>query len=129
MADQTTDDLPFVAETSGGETQVLLEVVQIRAAHVTELHVLEVRPDAFVRIEIGSVARQLLQSQSLGRTEGKEGFDGLTAMNRRTVPDHQQLARDMSQQVLEETDDLGTAERVVLDAQQQLATRGNATDD
>jgi hypothetical protein len=68
MADQTADDVPFVAETSGGEAQVLLEVVQIRAAHVTELHVLEVRPDAFVRIEIGSVAGQLSRPGSGGES-------------------------------------------------------------
>jgi hypothetical protein len=71
----------------------------------------------------------LLQQQSLGCTLGQEFFDGLAAMDRRTVPDHQQLARDMSQQVLEEADYLGATERVVLNAQQQSTTRGDATDD
>src|ERR1043166_2110276 len=127
MPDQTVDDMPFMAETGGCQAQVLLEVVQVGAAHVTELHILEVRPDALIRVEIGSVAWQLLEAQALSCTLGQEFFDGLPAMNRRTVPDHQQLAGDASQQMLEETDDLGTAERVVLDAQQQLATRGNAT--
>src|SRR6266511_1621560 len=102
--------------------------MQVGAADVTQFHVLEVCPDALVRVQIGSVARQLLEAQSFGYTLGQEVFDGLTAMNRRTVPDHQQLARNVSQQMLEEADHLGATERVVLDAEQQSTARGDATD-
>jgi hypothetical protein len=129
MGHQAADDMPFVTQTSGCQAQVSLEVKQVGAAHVAQFDILQVRPDALVGVQFGSVARQLLEAQTFGCTLGQEVFDGLTAMNWRTVPDHQQLARNASQQMLEETHDLGTAERVVLDAQQQLATRGNATDD
>jgi hypothetical protein len=129
MADQTADDVSFVAEASGCEAQMLLEVVQIRTAHVTQFDVLEVRPNALVWVEIGRVARQLLQSQAFGRTLGQEVFDWLPTMNRRTVPDHQQLAGDMFQQMLKEANHLGAAKRVVLHAQQQLPARGDAADD
>jgi hypothetical protein len=114
MANQTADDMPLVAKASGCQAQVLLKVIEVRAADIPQLHAFEVRPDALVGIEIGSVARQLLQQQSLGCILGQEFLDGLGAVDRRTVPDHQQLARDMSHQVLEEADHLGATERVVL---------------
>jgi len=41
----------------------------------------------------------------------------------------EQLASDVSQQMLEEVDHLGAIERVVLHAQQQSTTRGDAADD
>src|SRR4051794_30259639 len=116
MTDQTADDVPLVAKSSGSQAQVLLQVIQVGAAHVPQLHVLEVRPDAFVWVEVRRVARQLLKAESLGRTLGQKGLDRSAAMNRRTLPDHQQLAWYMSQQMLQEVDDLRTAERVVLDA-------------
>ena len=118
-----------MAKSSGGQAQVLLEIHQIRAADVSQLHVLEVRPDAFVRVQVGCIARQLFESQAFGRTLGQKGLDRSAAMNRRAVPDHEQLAGNASQQVLEEVDDLRTAERVILHAQEQSATRGDATDD
>jgi len=129
MANQTADDMPLVAKASGCQAQVLLKVIEVRAADIPQLHAFEVRPDALVGIEIGSVARQLLQQQSLGCTLGQEFLDGLAAVDRRTVPDHQQLVRDMSHQVLEEADHLGATERVVLDAQQQATAQGDATYD
>ena len=116
MTDQTADDLPLVAETSGSHAQVPLQVIQVRAAHVPQFHVFEVRPDAFVWVQVGCIARQLLESQALGRTLGQKGLDRSAAMNRRTVPDHQQLAWNVSQQMLEEVDYLRTAERVILHA-------------
>jgi hypothetical protein len=128
MADQTADDAPLVAETSGSQAQMVLQIMRVRGADVSQLDVFEVCPDALVRVQIGSVTGQLFETQAGGRTLGQEGFDGRTAMDRSTVPDHQQLARDVSQQVLEEADYLRATERVVLDAQQQSTTRGDATD-
>jgi len=40
MADQIADDLPFVAETSGCQAQMLLEVMEVRTADVSQLDVL-----------------------------------------------------------------------------------------
>lgn len=108
---------------------MLLEVRQVCAADITQLHVFEVRPDAFVRVEIRGVARQLLESQAPGCALGQEVFDGLTAMNRCPVPDHQQLSRNMSQQMLEKADDVGAGKRVILHTEQQSSARGDATDD
>jgi hypothetical protein len=89
----------LATKASGCQTQVLGEIVQIGAAHVPQLDAFEIRPDTLIRVEIGRVARQLFQAQSLGSTLRQEVFEGLTAMNRRPVPEHQQLAGHVAQQV------------------------------
>jgi hypothetical protein len=108
---------------------MLLEIGQVRAADVSQFEVFEVRPDALVRVEIGSATGRSLEAQALRRTFGQKGLDSLTAMNRRAVPNHQQLAGKVSQQMLEEVDELGAAERVILHTQQQSSAWGDATDD
>ena len=118
-----------MAEAGGRQTQLLVEIVQIGAAHVPQLDVLETGPDALVRAEIGRVARQLLQAQLLGSTLGQEVLDGLTAMDRRPIPEHQQLAGYVPRQVAQEEHHLWTAEGVVLDLEQQAATRRDTADD
>jgi hypothetical protein len=50
-----------VAETDGCQAQMLLQIIQVRAADVTQFHVFEVSPDTLVRVEIRCVARQLLE--------------------------------------------------------------------
>src|SRR6266542_736265 len=102
--------------------------MQVRAADVAQLDALEIGPDAFVRIQVGRIAWQLLQAQPLGTALRQEGFDWPAAMNRRAVPDHEQLAGQVTQQVAEELHHVRTAERMVLDLEQQAAARGDAAD-
>ena len=130
MSDACTDDeVRLVAEASGGQTEVLVELIQIGTAHVPQFDAFEVSPDTLIRVEIRGVARQLLKAQSFGSTLGQEVFDGLTAMDRRTIPEHQQLARHLSQQVPQEEHHLWIAEGVILDLQQQAAAGLDAADD
>src|SRR5262249_32744068 len=88
----------------------------------------EIGPDAFIGIQVGGIAWQLLQTQPLGTAPREKLLDGPTAMNRRAVPDHRQLARHLPQQLAETLHDIGTAVGVVLDVQQEAAVRGDATD-
>lgn len=75
--------------------------VEIGTADIGELDVLQVLPDAFVGIQVGSVTRPALQPDpALGMFQ--DGFDRAAAMNRRTVPDHQQSLVDGVLQVFEE---------------------------
>ena len=65
-----------------GANQVGAQVGQVGAADVAELDAFEVGPDAFVRIEIGRVARQPLQLQALGRSSLQEVLDRLALVDR-----------------------------------------------
>jgi hypothetical protein len=100
------DDVPLVAEASRGPAEFLAQVPQVPAADVPQLDPLEVIPDALVRVQLRRVAGQLLQADALGPAPGQEVLDRLPAMDRRAVPDHQQLAGDVAEQVPEEADDV-----------------------
>ena len=100
-----------MAEASGRQTETLVEIVQIGAAQVPPLNTFEIGPDALIRVKIGRVAWQLLQAQPPGATLAQEVLDGLTAMDRRSIPDHQQLTGHVPQQVAQEDRHLWTAGR------------------
>ncbi len=118
-----------MAEPGGGEAEVAAEVSEILAADVAQFDALEVVPDALIRVEIRGVAWELLQADASGTALGQEVFDRLAAMNRCPIPDDQQLAGDVAQQVLEEPDDIGALVRVLLDQHEQPPGRGDAADD
>ena len=64
-----------------------------------------------------------------GSTLAQELFDGLTAMGRQAIPNDEQLARNMAQQVFEKAHNVGTFECFILDHRVQLAFRRNGTND
>lgn len=97
MDDASADDMPLVAETRRRQTQVLAEIMEVCTADIAQFDAFEIGPDTLVRIELGRVAGQLLQAQPLGTAPREKLSDGPTGMNRRAVPDHQQLARHMPQ--------------------------------
>jgi hypothetical protein len=123
------DDVTLMAKTGGGETEVTSQVWQVLAADVAQLDVLEVGPDALVRVEVRGVAGELLESDASGAALGQEVLDRLAAMDRGAVPDNQELTGDVTQQVLEEADDVRALVRVLLDQHQQPTCRGDAADD
>jgi hypothetical protein len=123
------DDVTLVAKPSGGESDLVSQVGEGLAADVAQLDVLEVGPDALVRVQIGGVARELLQADALGAFPGQEVLDGLAPMDRGAVPEHQELAGEMAEQMLEETNDVRARVRVLLHVQQQSPVRGDAADD
>ena len=129
LAHAALDDVALVAEASGGEAEVTSEMWQVLAADVAQFDVLEVAPDALVRVEVRGVAGELLELDASGATLGQEVLDGLAAMDRGAVPDDQELAGDVAEQVLEEADDVRALVRVLLDQHQHPTRRGDAADD
>jgi hypothetical protein len=123
------DDVPLVAEASGGETKLTSEVREVLAADVAQLDVLEVGPDALVGVQIWSVAREPLQLEPAGGSLGQEVLDRLAAMDRCTIPDDQELAGDVAEQMLEKADDVWALVRSLLHLQEQPPVRSDATDD
>lgn len=68
-----------------------MQLIQIGTTDVAQFDPLEVIPDPLVGIEIGCIPRQLLQVQSFGGSSFEEYFDLVGAVDRRTVPDQQDL--------------------------------------
>src|SRR5688572_7909384 len=106
LAGARPDDLRLVAEAGDGQAEVAARVRTVAAADVARLDALERVPDARVAGELRRVARELLQAQPLGSTGGEEGLDRLGAVDRGAVPEHQQLAGEVAQQVREEAHDV-----------------------
>ena len=117
-----------MAEAGGGEAELASEVWEVLAADVAQLDALEVVPDALVRVQVRGVAGELLELDASGTALGQEVLDRLAAMDRGAVPDDQELAGDVAEQVLEEADDVRTLVRVLLDQHQQPTRRGDAAD-
>jgi hypothetical protein len=91
-----------VAHTFAGTDDLRPQLMQIAAANVGQLHTLEIVPDAFIGIEIGRVAWQLLQVESPGRSSPEKVLDGLSTMDRRAIPDEEDLATDFAQEDTQE---------------------------
>ena len=128
MANAALNDVTLVAKPLGGQAQVMTEGRQIRTAEVAQLHPLQVVPDPLVRIQIRRVPGQLFQVDALGPTAGQEVLDRLPPMDGRAVPDHQQRAGDMPQQMAQEAHHILAGQGSLLDQEHELAIRGDPAD-
>jgi len=96
LRDAAAEDLALVAEPLDGQAQFQAQVVQIGAAEVAQFDVLEIVPNALVGIQVRGVARQLLQLEPRRTALRQEVLDGLSAVDRRPIPDHEQPARKLA---------------------------------
>ena len=129
LRDAAAEDLALVAEPLDGQAQFEPQVVQIGAAEVAQFNVLEIVPDALVRIQVRGVARQLLQLEARRGPLRQEVLDGSGAMDRRPIPDDEQLARNLAQQVPQELDDFGPPKCPLADLEEKSALMSQAADD
>ena len=83
-----------MSQTFFGPSKLLGHLGHISAAEILEFATFEQIPDSFLRIEFGRIARQALQMEPFGRPALQKGFDHVRPMDRRAIPNHQQLARD-----------------------------------
>jgi hypothetical protein len=118
-----------VAEAGSGEAEMASEMREVLAADVAQFDALEVVPDALVRIEVGGVAGELFQADAAGTALGEEVLDRLAAMDGSAVPDDQELAGDVAEQVLQEADDIRALVGMVLHQHEQAPGGGDAADD
>ena|SRR6516165_6550489 len=85
--------------------QSVTQLGQICGADVAQLDPLQVVPDALIRVQVWRIAGEALQVQALGRPRCEEVLDRLAMMDRRAVPDDDQLSGDLAQQHSQEPDD------------------------
>jgi len=106
MFDTSLDDVTFTTKPSDGQSELVSQLGEVGAAQVTQLHPLEIVPNALIWIEIGGIAGKGLDMYATRSAVGKELLDSFAFMDRSPVPDQKQLAGDMVQQVVKETDDI-----------------------
>ena len=126
LSDTAAEHVGLVAEPFDGEAQFDAELGQVSAAEVAAFDVLEIVPDAFVRVEVRGVVGQGLQLQPSCRPLGEEVLDRLGTMDGRAIPDHEEVALDVAQQMLEKADDLGAPESPLAHLQEDPPVVGEA---
>lgn len=115
-------------QAADGEPQLPAQFVEILTAAVPKLDPLEVVPDAFIRVEVRCVGRQLNEVEPRGCSRCQKVADGVPTVNRRSVPDDEQLARNLAQQLVEEGDHVCPADGVILDVGEEPALRRDRAD-
>ena len=125
LLDETADQIGPVPQSYDSQAQFMAEFILIMATDVSQLDILQMIPDPFVRVQIGRIARQLLQAELPSSACRQEGRDGLVAVDGRPIPNDQQLTTNMAQQMLQEAHDLWSFERMRLHLDQQLPLRGD----
>lgn len=128
LGDAAAEHVALVAEPLDGEAQLAAQLAQIGTAEVAEFDVLEVVPDPLVRIEVRRVAGQLLQLEPRRGALREEVLDGLGAMDRRSIPDHEQLPRNLAQQMLQKLNDLRAAQRALTALDEEPPVVGQTAD-
>jgi len=73
-----------------------MQLIEIGTTDITQLHALEVIPDALIRVEIRGIARKLFEMQAFGGSSLEKIFDLVSPMDGRPVPDQHDLARDLA---------------------------------
>ena len=81
-----------------------MQLLQVKASQVAQLDLFQVLPQPFHRVEVRRVRRQRLQVDSPAGLVRQECLDLGPPVDRRPVPDHQDAARNLANQVCEERD-------------------------
>lgn len=128
LSDARLDDHALVTQTLFRAPQRNGQLAQVAAAEVAQLDALEIVPDALVGVQLRRVAGQLLQLQASGSTGAQKVLDGLAAMDRRPIPDDQQLATEFAQQHAQKAHHIVRVIGSLLGLHEQATVGGDATD-
>jgi hypothetical protein len=102
-------------------TQLMPQMREIEAADVAQLDPFELFPQALAWIEFGGVRRQARQVHPLGRAIGQERLDDLAAMDGGAIPNNEQAAGNLTEEVLQKGHDISRVHRMILRMAVELA--------
>lgn len=102
------------------------ELRPVQTTNILELDAFEQIPDALLWIQLWGIGRQLFQMDPSCPAVAEIVFDRLAAMNGSSVPDHQQLARNLAGEQLQEANHIGAFVGVVLALHDDLSFGGDA---
>jgi hypothetical protein len=122
------EDARLTAHAFHRGTEFITEVTQVETAQMPQLDAFELLPEALVRIELRGIRWQALQVEALRGPVREELLNGVTAVNRRTIPDDHHPTRHLAQQVLQKGHHILRIQGVVLAVEIQLALRRYGTD-
>lgn len=128
MADPGADNSELMTDAGHCPSELVAEFAERVTADIGQFPVLQMLPEPLVGIELRRVGGQGLQAQALRRPLGQEVLDDLSAVDGRAVPDHQQLTRQVAQQVPKEADDIRATQGPLLHLQENPPGWGSRAD-
>lgn len=128
MLNARFQDRELVAQTGDGFAELARELGKVPTTPVAQLDPLEGAPDPLDWIGVGRITRQGFEMKTRGSPLRQEILDHLAAMNRRAIPDHQDLTRDVTQEVAEKPHDIRPFERAAQHVLEDPPLPGQATD-
>jgi hypothetical protein len=128
VGDAAAQDEAFVPQTAHSQAQHAAQVQEMETTDILEFHVLQIVPDALGRVQLRCIAGQLLPVQARRAPLSQEGLDRPIAMDRGAIPEHQQLAGDVPQQVAQEAYHGVPVIGLLLHLQQEPSIGREATD-
>ena len=109
-------------------TQLMPQMREIEAAHIAQLDAFELCPQALARVQFGGIRREALQVNSSRGAMRQELLDDVTAVNGGAIPDDDQAAGNLAQEVLQKGDDITRVHRVILHMEVEFALGRDGTD-
>jgi hypothetical protein len=95
-------------------TQFSAQMREAEAARIAQLDAFELRPQAFARVQFRRIGWEALDMESLAGPIRQELCDHVAAMNRCSIPDDHQAARDLPQQMLQKGHHISRVDRPFL---------------
>ena len=90
-----------------------MQFLQVQTDKISHLHVLQMLPRLFDRIEVRRISGKSLDMDAAAVFARKEFRDQNAAMDRRAIPYHQHAAAKVTHEVFEELDDMHAIERLL----------------
>jgi hypothetical protein len=120
--EERSNQLRLLPQAANGEVKFQMQLFHVHAREVGHLDILQVAPTSLIqRAQIRSVAGQRLQVYWLRACLRQELAYCSPAVNRRSIPDHQQLLARLHEQVLQEDNAFRTRQRFATNQRIQLS--------
>ena len=120
----------FLSEPSDSQVEFQAQFFQIHTRQVSHLHMLQVMPASCVQwVEVRCIAGQRFQVDPGAVARRQERLHLAVAMDRRTVPDHDQRSRQATLQMFQKLHHFGAREGPIIDQHQEVASGRHAADD
>lgn len=126
MGKAGVEEVRLAAQPTERKPEFIGDLPEFVTAEIAQGDALEVAPDAFGGIELRRVGRQPFEVQPRGGASGEKVLDRLAAMNGRAVPEDEQFARHVLEQVLQKTHDRRPVHGVGLLADEQPPVGGHS---
>lgn len=125
MREPLAEDRRTMPQPFFGMQPFASKMLPVQTTHILEFDTFGQIPDSFVRIQLRCRSWQVLQMNPLGSAFAEVLFDWLTAMNGRSIPDHEPCARDLTGEHRQNASHVGPVGGMVLASHQERSFCGD----